>query len=110
MKTKRNTVLSRSEDMVWAKDLYASHLRVLLAIASILDEDNAAFLTGKRADYVANIASVKRRQYNRILLVLKKSNVIKNIEHGRYMMNPRIFCNESKMTENELLNIYSTIK
>jgi len=103
-----NVLLAR-DGMSWAKELYASHLRVLIGIASIIDEENSAFLTGKRADYVAGIASVKRRQYNKILLVLLKSNAIKKVEHGRYMVNPCIFYNKSQKSKRELMNIYSNI-
>ena len=103
-----NVLLAR-DDMSWVKELYPSHLRVLIGIASIIDEENSAFLTGKRADYVAGIASVKRRQYNKILLVLLKSNAIKKVEHGRYMVNPCIFYNKTQKSKRELMDIYSNI-
>ena len=104
-----SNVLLVGGGMSWAKELYASHLRALIGIASIIDGENSAFLTGKRADYVAGIASVKRRQYNKILLALLKFNAIKKVEHGRYMVNPCIFYNKTQKSKRALMDIYSNI-
>ena len=104
-----SNVLLAGDSMAWVKELYPSHLRVLIGIASIVDGENSAFLTGKRADYVAGIASVKRRQYNNILLALLKFNAIKKVEHGRYMVNPCIFYNKTQKSRRELIDIYSNI-